>query len=642
MLAFRNMKRQLSNYLIYFVTIAITISLIFAMNNMIYNEDLQQRAATFSSLATGLLALSAFLAMIIAIVLGYANAYILRLRKREFGTYLTLGMKRHQIVKLFLVENSLLGIFATATGFLFGSLMYQGLMLFMSTLLAYPFTFSFVSLKGVMVTLVMIALIFAMTFVTSSFYLKRVTIYELIHGEQKAQKTPQRPLFSVMLTVVGAGAIVYAFVNFSANVQGVFRQQAHSELTLLAMLVLLAVAIIIFHIGLARSLMFLLLKSKWLRQRKTNQFIFRQLSASLNANALLLGLLAFLITFAIIATNTGFLYKGVEETNIDKRYPFDIMGSMQVKDTPAISPKEVEAEIEKYTTITEHFRTPLYTSGHDAFLKRTTWFGKGLAQHDVYVRESDMNTLLKSTGQQPIALKNQYAIYSDSQFVQNNEFTTQTINKKTYTLSHVEATLPLSVEAYFVIVVPDDVVNGMQHIETSYAWNVADEDFDARALNEALTYEQQVGNYTMQQTDYGIKQYDLLNRMAYSAIFIVGALYLGFVFVLLALAILALKTLSAIHDDQKRYRILARIGVSKSLQTTTLAKQLLLFFAFPVFVPILLTIPTALIAEQFVQLLGFNQELTMYALSAMIVAVMLVIYGIYFFVTFAITKKNVL
>lgn len=97
MLAFRNMKRQLSNYLIYFVTIAITISLIFAMNNMIYNDDLQQRAATFSSLATGLLALSAFLAIIIAIVLGYANAYILRLRKREFGTYLTLGMKRHQL-----------------------------------------------------------------------------------------------------------------------------------------------------------------------------------------------------------------------------------------------------------------------------------------------------------------------------------------------------------------------------------------------------------------------------------------------------------------------------------------------------------------------------------------------------------------
>lgn len=89
-------------------------------------------------------------------------------------------------------------------------------------------------------------------------------------------------------------------------------------------------------------------------------------------------------------------------------------------------------------------------------------------------------------------------------------------------------------------------------------------------------------------------------------------------------------------------RILARIGVSKSLQTTTLAKQLLLFFAFPVFLPILLVIPTALISEQFVQLLGFHQELTMYALSAMIVAVMLVIYGIYFFVTFAITKKNVL
>ena len=221
-LAFRNMKRQLRNYLIYFVTIAMTISLVFAMNNMIYNEDLQARAESFASLSVGLLVLSSFLCVIIAVVLGYANAFMLKLRKREFGTYLTLGMKRHQIVKLFLLENSFLGIFAILAGFVFGSLLYQGLMLLMSALLDYDFSFSFVSMKGVVVTLIMAVAIFAVTFVTSSFYLRRVTIFELIHGEKQVNKVQRKPIFSVVLTVVSAVAIIYAFYHFSIHLEGVF------------------------------------------------------------------------------------------------------------------------------------------------------------------------------------------------------------------------------------------------------------------------------------------------------------------------------------------------------------------------------------------------------------------------------------
>ena len=230
-LAFRNMKRQLRNYLIYFVTIAMTISLVFAMNNMIYNEDLQARAESFASLSVGLLVLSSFLCVIIAVVLGYANAFMLKLRKREFGTYLTLGMKRHQIVKLFLLENSFLGIFAILTGFVFGSLLYQGLMLLMSALLDYDFSFSFVSMRGVVVTLIMAVAIFAVTFVTSSFYLKRVTIFELIHGEKQVNKVQRKPIFSVVLTVVSAVAIIYAFYHFSIHLEGVFIVDTGSETT---------------------------------------------------------------------------------------------------------------------------------------------------------------------------------------------------------------------------------------------------------------------------------------------------------------------------------------------------------------------------------------------------------------------------
>lgn len=643
-LAFRNMSRQLRNYLIYFVTVAMTISLIFAMNNMIYNKDLQARADNLAMVSNGLLVLSVFLCVVIAIVLGYANAYILRLRKREFGTYLTLGMKRQQIVKLFLLENSFLGLMAILVGFIMGSLLYQGLMILMSNLLEFPFSFSFVSVKGVVITLIMIALIFAVTFITSSIYLKRVTIYELVNGEQKVQKNKSKPLLSFVVTLIAAALMVYAFIGFSMYIEGVFKSETGSEIGLLLMIALFAGSIIVFHIGLAKSLMHVLLKSKYLRGKGTNLFVLRQLSASLSANSLLLGLLAFLISFAIIATNTGFLYKAVEEINVEKRYPFDVMGNVMLDQEVPVSPQEAIEAIEKLTTIDQSFETPFFTSGEVDFLKQTAWYDEEFTDKDIYMRESDLNQLLQAIGEKTITLTNEYAIYSDSALIESYDFSHQTItvNDKVYSLNHVETTLPAFIWGYFVIVVPDEVVEEMQHIQTAHAWNVTDNQFDVSVLNQALSYREPVDNYFVQRTDYRIQKYERSNSLAFSAIFIVGALYLGFVFILLAMAILALKTLSGISDDEKRYQILHRIGVSRTGQTTTLAKQLLAFFAFPVAIPIVLAVPIAIICEQFIQLLGFGDQLSMYMLSGVIVAVIGMIYTLYFLVTFAITKKHVI
>lgn len=259
------------------------------------------------------------------------------------------------------------------------------------------------------------------------------------------------------------------------------------------------------------------------------------------------------------------------------------------------------------------------------------------------MRESDLNQLLAAIGEKKISLNGEYAIYSDSALIKKYDFQKQTVKAhgKVYHLQKVETVLPAFVWAYFVIVVPDEAVEGMKHVQTAYAWNVADTDFDAAALQQDLSYKTAVNDFFVQTSDYRIKSQELKNSLAFSAILIVGALYLGFVFVLLTMAILALKTLSAINDDIKRYEILSRIGVSKAAQTMTLAKQIFAFFAFPVIVPLLLVIPISLISQQVVELLGFDNQLNMYTLSAFVVISMVIIYSIYFVVTFAITKKNI-
>lgn len=128
-LAVRNVRRQIGNYLIYFITVSLTVALMFAFNSVVYSPQLQQAADAMDELKTGLTAITVFISLIVAFVLGYATSFMLRLRKREFGTYLTLGMTRRNILALFVLETLILGARRLAAGIVLGLFVYQGLML---------------------------------------------------------------------------------------------------------------------------------------------------------------------------------------------------------------------------------------------------------------------------------------------------------------------------------------------------------------------------------------------------------------------------------------------------------------------------------------------------------------------------------
>ena len=62
---------------------------------------------------------------------------------------------------------------------------------------------------------------------------------------------------------------------------------------------------------------------------------------------------------------------------------------------------------------------------------------------------------------------------------------------------------------------------------------------------------------------FEIREYARQEENNVSAILVVGALFASVVFLLLAMAILALKTLSALGEDKRRYEILFRLGAGE-------------------------------------------------------------------------------
>ena len=102
-----------------------------------------------------------------AFVLSYATSFMLKLRKREFGTYLTLGMSRRNILILFISETMFICLIALGLGLALGLVIYQGLMAIMMNLMEMEFVLSPYSLDGVFFTIVLVVAIFVLSSIES-------------------------------------------------------------------------------------------------------------------------------------------------------------------------------------------------------------------------------------------------------------------------------------------------------------------------------------------------------------------------------------------------------------------------------------------------------------------------------------------
>lgn len=369
-LALRNVKRQVGNYLIYFMTVSFTVAMLFAISNVIFSENLTAFILA-TDLKQGLIGAVVFICTIVAFVLSYATSFMLKLRKREFGTYLTLGMTRKNILTIFISETVIICIGALAIGIVLGLFIYQGLMALMMNLLEMEFAIASYTVKGLVLTICLVLGIFLLASVASAAYLKRVSIYNLLHGDKKVEKAVKHPWIWFVVTAIAFILMVVSVILFDVDLKNIV-MTGESSWTMISLLVF-AVSVIVFHVGLAKSLIYVLLKRKKMCAKGTNTFVLRQLSGSLSSNSLMMGCLAFLLTFTVIGANFSFLQKASQEEQLNNIYPYDIMytnntGTESESDN-SIPSEKAEKIIEKYVEINNKYPFSVYTSGSSEFFE---------------------------------------------------------------------------------------------------------------------------------------------------------------------------------------------------------------------------------------------------------------------------------
>ena len=602
-----------------------------------------------------------FISFIVAFVLSYATSFMLKLRKREFGTYLTLGMTRKNILFIFLGETLIMCGAALGIGILAGLVIYQCFMVLIMRLMEMEFTIASYSMEGLVFTVQLVAIVFLVSSLASAIYLGRVRIYSLIYGEKKVEKQIHHPLFWAVLALIFFAVMVISCVGLRTELRKAILTYSDNAAGMLKSIALFAVSLILFHISLARSIVRLMQKNRRFAAYGTNTFILRQLGSVLRTNSVMLGVLAGLMTFAVIGANMSFLQKITEEEALRRDLPYDIMYagnltnegySLFSSDEPELSIQEAEQKIEEYADIKAKHPYTLYTNGGSYFYGFTRYAGSP-QMRDYYMKESDFNEFVVPLGYEPVQLKDQYfVVANDAQMAQIDWSKTQlSLNGKEYHyVGAPQQEYRIFQYIMFFVVVPDEAAQQMTPEQDFVVYELEEGSYDLEAiqkLERALTFtvtETYMGEtFAYEMCNYYFKELSRQDRNSNVAIYVVGVLYIAAVFLLMAMAILALKTLSNISEDKKRYQILFRLGAGRQEQCQALRRQTFFFFFLPFAVPMLTGIPVVLISTEAMRLCDFaNQVGMVYEIALTVAVVMALIYVLYYTATYQIAKRAVI
>ena len=307
-LALRNIRRSVRDYAVYFITLLFGVAVFYAFNSIgsqqiLFDMETSASRSVFDSTTYILGMFSVVVACVLGFLILYANQFLIRRRKREFGTYLVLGMTPGHVSRIVLYETVLVGMLSLAVGLICGVLLSQGLSfftaaLFGTTMTNYQFVFS---PDAFLVTLACFAAIYVVVAAFNTITVSRCKLIDLIRAGEKNERAGVRNPWVCLVGFVSAVAIlVYAYEQLIENGLVMLDQPEFIRATI-AMLV----GSLLFFWSLAGFAIAVLTRLRGVYLRKLNLFTVRQIASKVNTAFLSLWAVCVLLFFSITVFSSG-------------------------------------------------------------------------------------------------------------------------------------------------------------------------------------------------------------------------------------------------------------------------------------------------------------------------------------------------
>lgn len=302
-------------------------------------------AAQILELGSWVVALFAFLFLV------YTNAFLMRRRKMEFGLYHILGMGKGNIGRMLLWETALLVLLSMTVGLLAGIVLSKLAELCLTRILHGTVTFAFtVNPQALWDTVLIFVLIFGLIFLKNTISLWRLSAVSLLRSENVGEKPPK----ANFLLGIGGLLILGAAYDIAVSIQSPLEALTWFFVAVLMVIVATYLLFIAGSVTLCR-----LLQKNKKYYYKPNHFVsVSSMAYRMKRNGAGLASICILSTMVLVMMlGSASLYFGIEDS-LRARYPKDISVDIYYQsdqEATTYSEEKAEALLDKLRTILEDF-----------------------------------------------------------------------------------------------------------------------------------------------------------------------------------------------------------------------------------------------------------------------------------------------
>lgn len=672
-LSLKNIKKSFKDYAIYFLTLILGVAIFYVFNSMDSQQamlDISSSTREIIKLMLSLLAgVSVFVSFILGFLIVYANNFLIKRRKKEFGVYMTLGMGKGKISKILFIETLIIGIISLIVGLIIGIFASQLMSvvvakMFEADMTGYKFVFS----QAAMVkTIIYFGIMYLLVMIFNTVTISNYNLIDLLTASKKNEKVKlKNKKLSVLMFLVSIMILALAYYKVTSDANILSGKQ------LLMAIALGVVGTFLFFWSLSGFLLKLIQSNKKIYLKDLNAFVLRQIDSKINTTVFSMTVICLMLFFTISILSSALSLNKSLRDNLTEVTPADISitKSMDLnegtKENIENSKVSIEDDLKKFSLdfnesfsnfceITEYqnpnitLRTTLGETVKEALNQLPSLL---IYKSEGIVKISDYNKIAKIFKAKELTLKdNEYIVlcdYDNMKVFRDKALEKGTkinINGKEYSPKYKECVKGfLDISSGHtntgIILVPDEAIEGEEflrktnHFTAIYKGNSDEEKQKVENKILALNLDGYDSNSNLNVRSK-ISIYD--SSIGLGAVVTFIGIYLGVIFLISSAAILALKELSESSDNIQRYEILRKIGTDEKIINKALFKQIGIFFI----MPLMLAIVHSIFGIKFANIIleGISQTEGLLPSIIMTAIFILIIYGGYFIATYFQSKS---
>ena len=607
-LSHRNMKRQLSEYKIFWFSLIGVVALMYAFNSLIVSRTMQQLFRLFAESGNGDIGVIATLfSAIVVFALGWFISYmmdfILQRRSREISTYIILGVEKSDICKMIFKENAFFGLVAIILGFGFGILVSKILESFVSNLFHFQETLLvFLSVKAVGLTCIEFCIVYIIALVKTNRKVQKVKLIDLLnYSRNNSSVREHQSKTGFIFLLISVVMLIVSFYSFAGTKQTVASITAGTVSAMLGLLCFFRGFIYIIHEMFNKS-------RNW-KYKGSRLVTLRMFLSKSNKMSFSLGVISILFTCTIVCIGmTNAFYQVMEKAVVLQ--PFDL-AIVHVGENGDYS--QYSLFLNERTDVDDQYSYCLYTDKSTQFTDirnrvLTEYWNRAdktvsindyfIAenQYDAFMKYSDYCNLRAMLGLPQIPLSEEQYIIHCLPYLKDT-FTNLQIEKGTLVCKDIFTEAFSQYGGYgngqdFVIVVPDHYIENMEAMyslyvvqsETVIDMSELESEFpQVRPLNSNVVTSGENG-YTTKILDKGNYYYTgkLASTPTSQAILIILPLcYLSLVIGIISIVILAVQLLTEVKTIKRQYDVMRTLGNEVVVLEKMLREHIFLYFVLP-------------------------------------------------------------